>query len=108
MMTMTPSSKRLALGLVAGVALTAIGLGLAQARQTPAAPAATCVQAGRLLADPASGKIETERTDDFFERLGVKPDFLKVDTEGTEQDVIEGSERLLTSCVLGVRASCNF
>ncbi len=62
MMTMTPSSKRLALGLVAGVALTAIGLGLAQARQTPAAPAATCVQAGRLLADPASGKIETERT----------------------------------------------
>lgn len=53
-------------------------------------------------------KIETERTDDFFARLGVGPDFLKVDTEGTEQDVIEGSEGLLKTSVLGVRASCNF
>lgn len=53
-------------------------------------------------------KIHTERADDFFDKLGVKPDFLKVDTEGTEQDVIEGSERLLTSSVLGVRSSCNF
>jgi imidazolonepropionase-like amidohydrolase len=54
--------KRLALLLVSGAALTALGLGLAQARQTPAAPATSCVQAGRLLADPASGKVETART----------------------------------------------
>lgn len=54
--------KRLALGLTAGAAVAALGLGLAQARQTPAAPAATCVQAGRLLADPASGKVETGKT----------------------------------------------
>lgn len=53
-------------------------------------------------------KIETERTDDFFAGLGVVPDFLKVDTEGTEQDVIEGCEALLKSGVLGVRSSCNF
>jgi imidazolonepropionase-like amidohydrolase len=59
---MALTRKRLALGLVAGAATIALGLGIAQARQTPAAPAATCVQAGRLLADPASGKVETGKT----------------------------------------------
>jgi hypothetical protein len=39
---------------------------------------------------------------------GVKTDFLKVDTEGTEHDVIEGAEGLLKEGVLGVRSSCNF
>lgn len=53
-------------------------------------------------------KIETERGDDVFARLGVVPDFLKVDTEGTEQDVIEGCARLLSEGVLGLRVSCNF
>ncbi len=55
-------NKRIAFGLMAGAAVAALGLGMAQARQTPAAPAATCVQAGRLLADPASGKVETNKT----------------------------------------------
>lgn len=59
---MALTRKRLALALVAGAATIALGLGIAQARQTPAAPAATCVQAGRLLADPASGKVETGKT----------------------------------------------
>jgi imidazolonepropionase-like amidohydrolase len=59
---MTRPGKRLALGLTAGAAVVALGLGLAQARQTPAAAAASCVQAGRLLADPASGKVETGKT----------------------------------------------
>ena len=59
---MTVTKKRIAAGLLAGAALGALGLGLAQARQTPAAPATTCVQAGRLLADPASGKVETGKT----------------------------------------------
>ncbi len=54
--------KRLALGLTAGAAVAALGLGLAQARQTAAAAATTCVQAGRLLADPAGGKVETGKT----------------------------------------------
>jgi imidazolonepropionase-like amidohydrolase len=55
-------SKRIALGLTAGAAVAALGLGLAQARQTPAAANSSCVQAGRLLADPAGGKVETART----------------------------------------------
>jgi FkbM family methyltransferase len=50
--------------------------------------------------------IKTERLDEVL--AGVVPDFLKVDTEGTEQDVIEGSEKLLDAGVLGVRSSCNF
>ena len=53
-------------------------------------------------------KIKTERTDDFFKKLGVMPDFLKVDTEGTEHDVIEGCEAMLEMSVLGIRSSCNF
>ncbi len=53
-------------------------------------------------------RIKTERADDIFGKLGVVPDFLKVDTEGTEQDVIEGCEGLLAEGVLGVRSSCNF
>jgi len=53
-------------------------------------------------------KIETETGDDLFAGLGVVPDFLKVDTEGTEQDVIEGFEKLLGNGVLGIRSSCNF
>lgn len=52
--------------------------------------------------------IDTERLDTVFSNLNLKPDFLKVDTEGTEQDVIEGSENFLTDSVLGVRSSCNF
>jgi len=59
---MTVAVKRAA-ALAAG-ALLAIGagLGLARAQSTPAAPPLTYVQAGRLLADPASGKVETQRT----------------------------------------------
>jgi FkbM family methyltransferase len=53
-------------------------------------------------------KIKTKRGDDIFAGLGLSPDFLKVDTEGTEHDVIEGCERLLADSVLGVRSSCNF
>lgn len=53
-------------------------------------------------------RIDTEKLDDVFMRLDVIPDFLKVDTEGTEQDVIEGAERLIETALLGVRASCNF
>jgi FkbM family methyltransferase len=53
-------------------------------------------------------KIRTERGDDVFAGLRVVPDFLKVDTEGTEQDVIEGFEATLSKGVLGIRSSCNF
>jgi FkbM family methyltransferase len=53
-------------------------------------------------------KIQTQRGDDVFADLRVIPDFLKVDTEGTEQDVIEGFEATLSQGVLGIRSSCNF
>lgn len=52
--------------------------------------------------------VKVRRLDDVCAELGVVPDFLKVDTEGTEQDVIEGAEGLIASGVLGIRASCNF
>lgn len=52
--------------------------------------------------------IKTERLDSVFNTSNLKPDFLKVDTEGTEQDVIEGAETLLKENVLGIRSSCNF
>ncbi|MCF8506227.1 MAG: amidohydrolase family protein [Caulobacter sp.] len=59
---MTLPIKRLA-ALTAG-ALLAIGagLGLAQARSTAAEAPLTYVQAGRLLADPATGTVETQKT----------------------------------------------
>jgi FkbM family methyltransferase len=52
--------------------------------------------------------IETERLDAVFERLDLIPDFIKIDTEGTEQDVLEGGAALLSKGVLGIRLSCNF
>ncbi|MBI5941241.1 MAG: amidohydrolase family protein [Caulobacterales bacterium] len=59
---MTPVTRRFA-ALSAG-ALLAIGagLGLAQARGAPDETPLTYVQAGRLLADPASGTVETGKT----------------------------------------------
>ena len=53
-------------------------------------------------------EIDMETGDDVFEELGLFPDFLKVDTEGTEQDVIEGFDAMLEKGILGVRASTNF
>ena len=52
--------------------------------------------------------IRTETMDTVFARLGAVPDFLKIDTEGTEQDVLEGAEGLLARGILGARLSCNF
>jgi imidazolonepropionase-like amidohydrolase len=56
--------KRLIAGAVAGVLAVSVGVGLVQARQAaaPAAAQPTYVQAGRLLADPAAGKMETGKT----------------------------------------------
>jgi FkbM family methyltransferase len=53
-------------------------------------------------------KIKVRRLDGVMDERGVVPDFLKVDTEGTEQDVVEGGEKLFERGILGVRASCNF
>jgi FkbM family methyltransferase len=53
-------------------------------------------------------KVQVRRLDEVFAEQKVAPDFLKIDTEGTEHDVIEGAGALITTSVLGVRSSCNF
>jgi FkbM family methyltransferase len=52
--------------------------------------------------------LEVCRLDNVLSTMDVVPDFLKVDTEGTEQDVIEGAEALIGRGMLGIRSSCNF
>jgi len=54
--------KRALTGAVLGVLAVAAGLGLANAQSTPPAAPLTYVQAGRLLADPANGKVEAGKT----------------------------------------------
>ena len=53
-------------------------------------------------------EVEVTTVDAFSTANGVNFDFLKVDTEGTEQDVIEGASSQLESSILGVRSSVNF
>jgi len=53
-------------------------------------------------------RIKVRRLDEVFQEFGAKPDFLKIDTEGTEHDVVEGAEQCVTTSVLGIRVSCNF
>jgi FkbM family methyltransferase len=63
---------------------------------------------------PGSGDIEREllikttSIDTFAKENDLKIDFLKLDTEGTEQDVLEGGDLSLQTSVMGVRASVNF
>lgn len=59
---MNPPMKRLAAVVALALLAVGAGLGLAQARTTALLPPPTYVQAGRLLADPGSGKVETEQT----------------------------------------------
>jgi len=49
-------------GVAFALVALAAGLSLAEAQSTPPAAPLTYVQAGRLLADPASGTVETART----------------------------------------------
>lgn len=52
--------------------------------------------------------LRTRTLDGLMREQGLQADFLKVDTEGTEHDVIEGALGQLRGGVLGVRSSCNF
>ena len=54
--------KKLAAGGLFGLLTLVAGLGLAQAQSTPDAPPLTYVHAGRLLADPATGKVTEHQT----------------------------------------------
>jgi len=63
---------------------------------------------------PGEGQLETtvrvavESVDGFAAARGLRADFLKVDTEGTELDVLEGAERQLADHVMAVRVNVNF
>ncbi|MEM7620071.1 MAG: FkbM family methyltransferase [Pseudomonadota bacterium] len=53
-------------------------------------------------------QIETQTIDYFAEQNNWAVDFLKVDTEGTEHEVIEGADKTIDASVLGIRSSMNF
>jgi FkbM family methyltransferase len=53
-------------------------------------------------------RIKTRTIDAVMAERHIEVDFLKVDTEGTEHDVIEGAAAQLEGSILGVRSSCNF
>jgi FkbM family methyltransferase len=63
---------------------------------------------------PGQGKIEkiikikTQTIDYFAKENGWAVDFLKVDTEGTEHEVIESADEAIDRGVLGIRSSVNF
>lgn len=53
-------------------------------------------------------KIHTKPLDSFTDSHEWSVDFLKVDTEGTEHEVIESGDKTIKSGVLAVRSSVNF
>jgi FkbM family methyltransferase len=53
-------------------------------------------------------RVKTRAIDDLVAERGLSVDFLKVDTEGTELEVMEGASRVLETSALGVRASTSF
>lgn len=63
---------------------------------------------------PGEGEVEstvavdTCSIDEFSSERELTVDFLKVDTEGTELEVLEGADRELTSHVLGLRVGVGF
>ncbi len=53
-------------------------------------------------------RIQTRTIDEFVRENDWSVDFLKVDTEGTEHEVIEGADRTIDRGILGVRSNVNF
>jgi len=52
--------------------------------------------------------IQLNKLDAIADKKSMKVDFIKVDTEGTEHDVLVGSKNQLEQNIIGVRCSCNF
>ncbi|MQF67086.1 FkbM family methyltransferase [SAR202 cluster bacterium AD-802-F09_MRT_200m] len=63
---------------------------------------------------PDEGEVEQTQSveimtiDDFAKERQARVEFLKVDTEGTELDVLKGGEHQVTENVMGVRVNVNF
>src|SRR5262245_52364742 len=54
--------KKMKLAALSVAMIAALGYAASTAQQPPAAPADTVIQAGRLLADPASGRVLSEQS----------------------------------------------
>ncbi len=52
--------------------------------------------------------VHATTVDEYCGTHGLQADFLKLDTEGTEADILRGAQNQLTSGILGVRAEVNF
>lgn len=52
--------------------------------------------------------VRAQSLDDYCDRNGLMLDFIKLDTEGTELDILRGAQGQLSTSVLGVRAEVNF
>lgn len=53
-------------------------------------------------------RVQTSSVDEFASVRRLHVDFMKVDTEGTELEVLEGASGQLEASVLGVRVNVNF
>lgn len=54
-------------------------------------------------------EMETASLDTFLPAHGIdQADFLKLDTQGTELEILEGADRLLRASILGVRVEVEF
>ena len=53
-------------------------------------------------------QVATEKVDDFAQEQDVCIDFFKIDTEGTELDVLIGADHQITENGLGIRTSAYF
>ncbi len=53
-------------------------------------------------------KVKTVTIDSFAEERGLEIDFIKVDTEGTELEVIEGGRDQLRRHIMGIRTTAYF
>jgi len=53
--------------------------------------------------------VKTVPLDSYLPTIGINHvDFLELDTQGTELEILGGAEKLLSSCVLGIRVEAEF
>lgn len=61
-------------------------------------PGATIVGEKGSRFDGLTEVVETETLDSYCARMGLKPDFIKIDVEGSELKVFKGGINILKSC----------